>query len=187
MTNAIDGLAAFTSRMRSMPEPSGSIRSHSTTSGSLLWIAARPSASDAADSTCHRSSSNTMVRKSRREASSSMMSRFTAAILVLVALTMSAAEKQRGMSYACAFSRERDVRYGSPASAEALRDLKKLGGNWASIMPFGFHRGTEIRFGGEHVWETDDSLVAVTKQAHELGHGLAKEQPPADRANHTRP
>jgi hypothetical protein len=82
---------------------------------------------------------------------------------------MSAAEKQRGMSYACAFSRERDVRYGSPASAEALRDLKELGVNWISIMPFGFHRGTEIRFGGEHVWETDDSLVAVTKQAHELG------------------
>src|SRR6185436_19897380 len=79
-------------------------------------------------------------------------------------------EKQRGMSYACAFSRERDVRYGSPASAEALRDLKKLGVNWISIMPFGFHRGTpEIRFGGDRVWETDESLVAVTKQAHELG------------------
>jgi len=89
---------------------------------------------------------------------------------LLISLTASAAEKQRGMSYACAFSRERDVRYGSPASAEALRDLKKLGVNWISIMPFGFHRGTpEIRFGGDRVWETDESLVAVTKQAHELG------------------
>ncbi|HJQ36367.1 MAG TPA: hypothetical protein VKB93_04435 [Thermoanaerobaculia bacterium] len=74
------------------------------------------------------------------------------------------------MSYACAFSRERDVRYGSPASAEALRDLENLGVNWISIMPFGFHRGTpEIRFGGERVWETDESLAAVTKQAHALG------------------
>jgi hypothetical protein len=72
------------------------------------------------------------------------------------------------MSYACAFSRERDVRYGSPASAYALGDLKDLGVNW--IMPFGFHRGTpEISFGGERVWETDDSLIAVTKQAHERG------------------
>lgn len=74
------------------------------------------------------------------------------------------------MSYACAFSRDRDVRYGSPASAEALQDLESLGVNWISIMPFGFHRGTpEIQFGGERVWETDDSLLAVTKQAHALG------------------
>src|SRR5688572_2691776 len=79
-------------------------------------------------------------------------------------------EKQKGMSYACAFSRERDVRYGSPASAESLRELKALGVNWISITPFGFHRGTpEIRWGGERVWETDESLVAVTKQAHDLG------------------
>jgi len=99
-----------------------------------------------------------------------MISKFTGAILALVALTMSAAERQRGMSYACAFSRERDVRYGSPASAEALRNLKAMDVNWISIMPFGFQRGgSEIRFGGERVWETDDSLVAVTKQAHELG------------------
>ncbi|HUP60851.1 MAG TPA: hypothetical protein VNA69_10575 [Thermoanaerobaculia bacterium] len=79
-------------------------------------------------------------------------------------------EKQRGMSYACSFSRERDVRYGSPASAEALSDLKAMGVNWISIMPFAFHRGEpRLRFGGERVWETDESLVAVTKQAHELG------------------
>jgi len=79
-------------------------------------------------------------------------------------------EKQNGMSYACAFSRERDVRYGSAASREALRELKELGVNWISITPFGFHRGTpEIRWGGDRVWETDESLVAVTKQAHDLG------------------
>ncbi|HKR65021.1 MAG TPA: hypothetical protein VJZ00_14910, partial [Thermoanaerobaculia bacterium] len=81
-----------------------------------------------------------------------------------------AAQKQRGMSYACGFSRERDVRYGSEASAESLRELKDLGVGWVSITPFGFHRGGgELRWGGERVWETDDSLFAVTKQAHALG------------------
>ncbi len=79
-------------------------------------------------------------------------------------------EKHRGMSYACAFKRDRDVRYGSAASAEALRDLNALGVDWVSIMPFGFHRGTpELRWGGPNVWETDESLVAVTRQAHDLG------------------
>lgn len=78
--------------------------------------------------------------------------------------------KQKGMSFACANSRERDVRYGSPASAESLRELKTLGVNWISITPFGFHRGEPaISFGGSRVWETDESLAAVTKQAHELG------------------
>lgn len=75
-------------------------------------------------------------------------------------------EKQRGMSFASA----REIRYGSPGSAEALQDLKALGVNWISITPFAFHRGEpRLRFGGERVWETDESLVAVTKQAHELG------------------
>lgn len=79
-------------------------------------------------------------------------------------------DKQRGMSYACAFSRERDVRYGSEASAESLRELQSLGVTWVSIMPFGFHRGTaELHWGGAGVWETDESLAAVTKQAHALG------------------
>jgi hypothetical protein len=74
------------------------------------------------------------------------------------------------MSYACAFRRDRDVRYGSPASAESLAKLHALGVNWISITPFGFQRGTpEIRFGGEHVWESDDSLRGATKQAHALG------------------
>ena len=35
ITNATDGLWALTSRTRSIPEPSGSIRSHRTMSGSL--------------------------------------------------------------------------------------------------------------------------------------------------------
>src|SRR5581483_1267218 len=60
-----------------MPVPSGSIRSQSTTSGSFRATAARPSATEAADSTLHPSSSKTMVRKSRRDASSSTMRRST--------------------------------------------------------------------------------------------------------------
>lgn len=74
------------------------------------------------------------------------------------------------MSFAAAFSPQGDIGYGSPASGEALRDLKELGVNWISITPFGFHRGTPaIRFGGPRIWETDESLLAVTKQAHDLG------------------
>ena len=82
---------------------------------------------------------------------------------------MAAGVKQHGMSFACAFDRERDVRYGSAPSAEALRHLKDLGVDWVSIMPFGFQRQTDLRWGGDRVWETDASLVAVTKQAHALG------------------
>ena len=79
-------------------------------------------------------------------------------------------EKQRGMSYAAAFSRDRDIRYGSAASAEALADLKELGVNWISITPFGFHRDAqEIGFGSPRSWEADDTLMAVTRQAHDLG------------------
>src|SRR5438105_1169066 len=77
MMTAMDGFCALASRSRSSPDPSGSIRSHKTRSGSLFWIAARASASVAAISTAHPSSSKTMVRKSRMEVSSSTMRRFT--------------------------------------------------------------------------------------------------------------
>lgn len=88
------------------------------------------------------------------------------AIALILSSCATVPEKQRGMSFASA----RDVRYGSPGSAESLRKLKELHVNWISITPFGFHRGTpEIRFGGTGSWETDESLAAVTKQAHELG------------------
>ena len=60
--------------------------------------------------------------------------------------------------------------YGSPQSEESLRKLHALGVNWISITPFAFHRGTpELAFGGSRVWESDESLVAATKQAHALG------------------
>jgi hypothetical protein len=76
------------------------------------------------------------------------------------------AEKQRGMSFAAA----RPPRhYGTDSSAQSLRKLQAMGVNWISITPFGFHRDTpELRWGG-NVWESEDSLVAVTKQAHGLG------------------
>lgn len=72
------------------------------------------------------------------------------------------------MSFAAAHPRHGT--YGTPASAASLRELQSMGVTWISIMPFGFHRGTpELRFGGSGVWESDASLIAVTKQAHELG------------------
>src|SRR4051812_40218077 len=61
-----------------MPEPSGSMRSQRMRSGSCLASAIRDSASEPAVSTRHPSSSKTMERKSRRDASSSTISRFTA-------------------------------------------------------------------------------------------------------------
>lgn len=80
---------------------------------------------------------------------------------------MPLAEKQRGMSYACAYSRTEDIRYGSPASAASLERLRALGVNWISIMPFGFQRSEpQVRMGG---YETDDSLRGATAQAHALG------------------
>jgi hypothetical protein len=73
------------------------------------------------------------------------------------------------MSFAAANPRRGT--YGSEASDQSLRKLKDLGVNWVSLMPFGFHRGdTGLSFGGEHVWETDASLLAATEQAH--AHGI---------------
>ena len=80
---------------------------------------------------------------------------------------MAHAGKQRGMSYACAFDRTQDVRYGSPSSEAALRRLQALGVNWISITPFGFQRSEPaVRRGG---YEDDDSLRGATRQAHALG------------------
>jgi arabinogalactan endo-1,4-beta-galactosidase len=73
------------------------------------------------------------------------------------------------MSYACDYDRTgtRDIRYGSPASAEALQKLADHGVNWISIMPFGFQRSEpEVRIGG---YEDDESLRGATKQAHACG------------------
>ena len=78
------------------------------------------------------------------------------------------AAKHRGMSFAAASPRRGT--YGSEASAQSLRKLKDLGVDWISLMPFGFHRGEPaLSFGGEHVWETDASVLAATQQAHALG------------------
>jgi hypothetical protein len=78
------------------------------------------------------------------------------------------ADKQRGMSFAAASPRFGT--YGTPQSAESLRELHSLGANWISIMPFAFHRGTpELTFSPNGSWENDAGLIAVTKQAHALG------------------
>jgi hypothetical protein len=104
------------------------------------------------------------------------MRRFTGAILASVLLAACAtrvpevalASKQRGMSFAAANPRRGT--YGSEASEKSLRKLAELGVDWISLMPFGFHRGEAgLTFGGEHVWETDASIVAATRQAHDRG------------------
>jgi len=79
------------------------------------------------------------------------------------------AAKHRGLSFAAANPRLGN--YGTPQSDAALRDVRELGADWISIMPFGFHSGTpELRFGSARSWENDESLHAVTRQAH--AHGL---------------
>ena len=71
------------------------------------------------------------------------------------------------MSFACAYSRTEEVRYGSPASEASLKNLAELGVNWISITPFGFQRSEpSVRMGG---YEDDDSLRGATRQAHALG------------------
>jgi hypothetical protein len=99
-----------------------------------------------------------------------MMSRLLLALLLTgcAASPPSVVAKQRGMSFASGPSRG-DRNYGSAASLESLRKLKSLGVTWISIMPFGFARGGELRWGGTRSWENDDALRAATKQAHELG------------------
>jgi hypothetical protein len=78
------------------------------------------------------------------------------------------APKQRGLSFAAAHPRFGS--YGSAQSAASLAEARKLGVDWVSLMPFGFHAGTAaLQFGGAHAWESDESLRATTKQAHELG------------------
>lgn len=84
------------------------------------------------------------------------------------ALHAPSAEKHRGISFAAA--NPRLGTYGTPQSAAALDDVRRLGVKWVSIMPFGFHSGTaDLRFGGARTWENDDALLAVTEQAHERG------------------
>ncbi len=73
------------------------------------------------------------------------------------------------MNYACDFDRSRamDIRYGSPASAAALKKVREHGVNWIAITPFGFQRSEpSVRMGG---YEDDASLRGATIQAHALG------------------
>jgi hypothetical protein len=80
---------------------------------------------------------------------------------------------QRGMSYAHAMRRGQG--YGSADSARSLARLKEIGVEWISITPFGFQRDAAarefrwLRPGSRGFGETDESLQAVTRQAHALG------------------
>jgi hypothetical protein len=87
--------------------------------------------------------------------------------------TLLAAGPHRGMSYAHAMRPGRG--YGSEASAQSLRKLNELGVDWISITPFGFQRDAAapsfrwFAAGARGAGETDESLRAVTGQAHALG------------------
>lgn len=99
--------------------------------------------------------------------------RLVLASLLLAACTthvpaVAPAAKHRGISFAAA--NPRLGTYGTPQSEASLDAAKELGVDWISIMPFGFHSGTpELRFGSARSWENDESLVAVTRQAHARG------------------
>ena len=80
-----------------------------------------------------------------------------------------AAEKHRGMNYACDYdyTGAKELRYGSPASAESLQKLQDHGVNWIAITPFGFQRSEPaVGMGG---YEDDESLRGATRQAHACG------------------
>jgi hypothetical protein len=90
-----------------------------------------------------------------------------------IADTLFAVGPHRGMSYAHAMRHGQG--YGSDASARSLRKLKDLGVEWISITPFGFQRDAAapgfrwFAAGARGAGETDESLQAVTLQAHALG------------------
>ena len=62
--------------------------------------------------------------------------------------------------------------YGTTASGDSLSQLRTLGVNWISVIPFGFQdtpSDTTIRWGGSRSSETDERLRAVAAQAQERG------------------
>jgi glycosyl hydrolase family 113 len=82
------------------------------------------------------------------------------------------AQKIRGMNFAHSLREEKG--YGTAASLDSLRELRRLGVDSIAITPFGFQRfrtDTKIVWvgnGGSWIGETDDRLRAVTRQAHGL-------------------
>jgi hypothetical protein len=96
-----------------------------------------------------------------------------AAFSSVPAAALFAGGPHKGMSYAHAMRGGRG--YGSEDSARSLRALAALGVEWISVTPFGFQRDpaspgfrTLARAAGGP-GETDQSLRAVTRQAHGLG------------------
>ena len=91
--------------------------------------------------------------------------------LLLVASNVTA--KDRGIGYA--HSLRPNQGYGSPASAESLRELQALGFDSISLTPFGFQRSsydtTIIWVGnrGGGIGETDEAIRAGARQARAAG------------------
>lgn len=93
--------------------------------------------------------------------------------ILLVADGQAAGRKIRGMNFAHSLAPQKG--YGSTASLESLRELRRLGVDAVAVMPLGFQRSssdTNILWaghGGRGISETDDRMRAVTRQAHQLG------------------
>ncbi|PWT87545.1 MAG: hypothetical protein C5B54_12175 [Acidobacteria bacterium] len=83
----------------------------------------------------------------------------------------SASEFQKGMSYA--YWNSYDGGYPTEKSAQSLNELRHIGVNWIAAIPYGFMRSHDmayIHFAGHSVFgESDESMLAVTEQAHSIG------------------
>jgi len=81
--------------------------------------------------------------------------------------------KHHGVAFEHAWGRRAASHgYGTTASGDSLSQLRTLGVNWISVIPFGFQRtpsDTAIRWVGSRFSETDERLRAVVTQAHERG------------------
>jgi len=102
------------------------------------------------------------------------MRRCVSLILAIFAVVpLSGAQKIRGMNFAHSLAPGKG--YGSEASLQSLRELRRLGADSITVIPFGFQRhpsDTEIVWVGHRgrwIAKTDERLRAVTHQAHQLG------------------
>lgn len=69
------------------------------------------------------------------------------------------------------FTAERPDVYRSERAAAMLGELAEHGVNAIAIVPYGFSRRDEpqVRFGGRRIWETEESIERIAREAHERG------------------
>jgi hypothetical protein len=61
--------------------------------------------------------------------------------------------------------------YRSEKAAGMLSELRKYGVNAVAIVPYGFGRKDSpvVRFGGSRIWETDETIERIIREAHARG------------------